>query len=302
MKNLFLLACLLLLAACVDTTARDAGREEARRTVPVCKGQADCDAKWAAARTFVLNNADMKFQTYSSDFMDTYNPPDSSPQVAAQVNKEPQPDGSYKIAANFSCNNFISCNHDPLQLLLNFNALVSMAGQGLQSPQIASQQSPASGQASLQTAAAAPIPRAPQSSPTAAKTAAVEAIPGDISEGAAFPSGRPIADLLSESEKTLQAEGIDAERGTIITARRDLKLSKEDADCGKSWGIPFLMDSRATTSLALVVGVAGGEVRVRSVIGAVYRPGYGAPDKALNCRSLGTIEQRLANKIRAGLG
>lgn len=95
---------------------------------PTCQGDTDCTAKWAAARTFVVNHARFKFQTYSPDYMDTYNPPDSSPGLAAQVNKEPLPDGGFRITAKFWCANMFGCNPDQWATLDQFNREVAAVG------------------------------------------------------------------------------------------------------------------------------------------------------------------------------
>jgi hypothetical protein len=92
---------------------------------PTCTSDKDCEVKWAAARSYVLAHADMKIQTYSSDFLQTYNPPEYGTQIAAEVNKEPQAAGVYRISAKFWCNNLFGCSTPPRQLLDSFNRTVA---------------------------------------------------------------------------------------------------------------------------------------------------------------------------------
>lgn len=95
---------------------------------PTCHDNAQCAAEWAEARTFVLNNAAMKIQTYSDDFLQTYNSPSYSTDLAAQVNKAPLPGGGYEIDASFSCDNIFACVPNSRTTLDHFNRDVAAAG------------------------------------------------------------------------------------------------------------------------------------------------------------------------------
>lgn len=95
---------------------------------PVCSTQAQCTAEWAEARTFVLNHAGYKIQTYSRDFLQTYNATGDSPSLAASVNKQPMAGGAYKIVASFWCDNFIGCIPNQRTTLDQFNRAVAAAG------------------------------------------------------------------------------------------------------------------------------------------------------------------------------
>ena len=114
----------LLLAACAAQ-----GPQKPIAPAPVCSGAAQCTAEWAEARTFVLQNAGYKIQTYSADFMQTYNPMGESPSLAAQVNMQPLAGGAYKIVASFWCDNLFGCVPNQWDTLDAFNRSVAAAGQ-----------------------------------------------------------------------------------------------------------------------------------------------------------------------------
>ena len=117
------------LACCVLCACATAGPTAPVAPAPVCSGTAQCTAEWAEARTFVLQAAGYKIQTYSSDFMQTYNPSEESPSLAAQVNMEPLAGGAYKIVASFWCDNLFGCVPNQWKTLDAFDQAVAAAGQ-----------------------------------------------------------------------------------------------------------------------------------------------------------------------------
>jgi hypothetical protein len=121
--KIFLLMTAGVLAACATVPQQPA------TPAPVCSGKAECTAEWAEARTFVLSHAAYKIQTYSRDFLQTFNPSEDSPQLAASVNKQPMPGGRYKIVGSFWCDNIFGCIPDPTTTLNAFNQAVAAAGE-----------------------------------------------------------------------------------------------------------------------------------------------------------------------------
>lgn len=116
------LVCAGLLSGCVTAP------KVAMAPTPICHGKQQCSVEWAEARTFVIDHAGMKIQTYSSDFLQTYNPINDTTDLAALVNKQPLPDGSYKIVARFWCDNIFGCLPDQTATLSEFNRKVAAAG------------------------------------------------------------------------------------------------------------------------------------------------------------------------------
>lgn len=89
----------VFLAGCANTQEVDSWRAEAQRTTPVCVSDNQCQVMWSAARGWVLSHAGTKIQNYGVDYFDTYNPIANSPALAAQVSKDAQGSGKYKISA-----------------------------------------------------------------------------------------------------------------------------------------------------------------------------------------------------------
>ncbi len=102
--------------------------QEALLPAPSCVTPAECDIKWAEARTFVVSHSGFKFQTYTNDFMETYSPTNASMQLGAQVNREPQPDGTWRITAKFYCDNLLGCSPPVRQTINEFVRTVAAAG------------------------------------------------------------------------------------------------------------------------------------------------------------------------------
>jgi ketosteroid isomerase-like protein len=103
---------------------------------PTCKGAADCEVKWSAARTYLIDHAAYKLQNDSVDRLETYNPnEDSSAGLRAQVSRAIQPDGSYAIVAKFWCNNLFECSPSASRTLNDFNSTIAATGSANVPPQ-----------------------------------------------------------------------------------------------------------------------------------------------------------------------
>jgi ketosteroid isomerase-like protein len=111
---------------------------------PTCKAAADCEAKWSAARSYLLVHASYKIQNDSVDRLETYNPSEVTVGLRAKVSKAIQPDGSYAIVAKFWCNNLFECSPNADKTLEDFNRTVAAASSGDTMPQsVAANQSAA---------------------------------------------------------------------------------------------------------------------------------------------------------------
>jgi hypothetical protein len=99
----------------------------ADNTVPTCQGEADCAAKWEAARRWVVNHAGYLIQTSTDELIETDSPRGTDPRLAARVTKEPQDGSVYKILVTVWCGNADSCDTDPAEAALSFNRAVDAA-------------------------------------------------------------------------------------------------------------------------------------------------------------------------------
>ena len=120
-------ALFLTLQGCALTPTIDPGaRKHVVDSIPTCTGAKECEIKWAAARMWVIDNVDMKIETYSTDYIQTYNPPtDYGTELAAQVTKNPANDGTYQIKAHIWCNNVYVCESKALTSEQAFNDAVN---------------------------------------------------------------------------------------------------------------------------------------------------------------------------------
>lgn len=117
------IAVLFSLYGCA-TTVDPAKVELFEKTIPTCEAGPSCDIKWAAARTFILNNSKIRFQLVSNDYMVTYNPPQSSTDLAFSANKEPIGNNFYSIRVNAWCDNPYLCVPNAIDTMLSFNRAV----------------------------------------------------------------------------------------------------------------------------------------------------------------------------------
>jgi hypothetical protein len=119
----------LLAAGCA--TVQEVRPQTPTVPTPTCKGVADCDAKWSAARNYLIAHAAYKLENDSADRLETFNPSNEATMgLRANVHREYEPDGSFAIVAKFWCNNLIVCSPDAKEALSDFNRTVAAATSG----------------------------------------------------------------------------------------------------------------------------------------------------------------------------
>jgi hypothetical protein len=124
------------------------------------------------------------------------------------------------------------------------------------------------------------------------------------------PVGQPVtvkialqtSSLMAAAKRELEIEGFrvilfDLAAGAIATAPLPMHVTVDMADCGKSFGIAYLRDKRATTEVQYFLDIKEGVVTARLAIDGIYTVGYGHPDKTLQCASRGMIEAAFLGKI-----
>ncbi|QOU06805.1 hypothetical protein IM720_08800 [Pseudomonas fluorescens] len=119
----------ILLSGCaaVPDAKTEQLKQEYMSTIPVCISDKDCELKWSAARRWVLSNAGYKIQSITSDYIETFNPPEASSLLGARIIKEPKGDGSYRITAELWCSNWIGCHPPVWEAAVDFNRTVNAA-------------------------------------------------------------------------------------------------------------------------------------------------------------------------------
>ncbi|MCV2423377.1 hypothetical protein LNV47_22575 [Paucibacter sp. DJ4R-1] len=133
MKKLFVLplaaAMVAALGGCAMKAdpARAAKLQEATASAPRCTGEKDCAAKWDAAQLWVVKNAGFKIQNATNVLIQTYFPTNASMALGVEVTKEGEGGGVHVIRARIWCDNFIGCERDPLDAVLDFNRKVASA-------------------------------------------------------------------------------------------------------------------------------------------------------------------------------
>jgi len=116
---------LLLLSGCAESPQFVAKRERIEETTPICVGVEDCDAKWEAARHWVINHAGFYVQTANSQLIDTYIGGDDDERPVVRVVKQPLGGEKYKIVISISCTNFFGCVPNKWNEALAFNQAIS---------------------------------------------------------------------------------------------------------------------------------------------------------------------------------
>lgn len=116
-----------VVSGCAMTAENQALMGRYRSSIPVCQGPEECELKWAAARRWVQNNAGLRIQNYSDDYIQTHKSGDyANTLLGVEVNKEPLGGGRYQIVARMWVNNAFSQGGIPSKLVA-FNDYVNTA-------------------------------------------------------------------------------------------------------------------------------------------------------------------------------
>lgn len=129
MRLALILTLAVTLTGCAEAVRQQQEqRAQLQSTVPMCNSDRECELKWSAARQWVLANAGMKLQHVTPDFLETYNPPPDSPNLAVRVVKKPMANGGYQLGVATWCNNLFGCVPDQWAAAQNFNDTVNAVG------------------------------------------------------------------------------------------------------------------------------------------------------------------------------
>ena len=117
MKTLVWVFAALLLSGCSMKMYNSMTPEQASELssrMPTCSSEAECERKWAAARNWILSNADMKIQHITSDYIETFNGSSRNGGIigdmSARVTKNPLGNGVYAIRIETWCSFKLGCS------------------------------------------------------------------------------------------------------------------------------------------------------------------------------------------------
>jgi|GEM_PF-6485604 len=129
MKNavLAIMTCVcVLLSGCKSVSPQQQAAID--ESIPVCNSESDCETKWTAAGSWVLNNTKSTLQIYSDNLIETDPPAKHSASLAARITKKPlRLAGLYQISATVWCDSFLGCEPKIADALLDFNSYVNSA-------------------------------------------------------------------------------------------------------------------------------------------------------------------------------
>jgi len=114
----------MLLAACGVSEEYRARLAEFERTIPICVREAECERKWAAARAWVISNADFSLRTDNQERIDTLNSDSTRSGTAVQVDRVEGQNGEFQIVVDVECFAAYGCPSE-LDMRLDFNRTVN---------------------------------------------------------------------------------------------------------------------------------------------------------------------------------
>lgn len=124
-----LIASCLGIAGCETTP--DAGTNALRTvyvsTIPTCREGKECEAKWAAARDWMLDRCGFRLQHIEADYMETYKSGDyANTGLYCRVTRTPISETEYRIELKATANNpLMHSDADLLRIHQHFNDRVS---------------------------------------------------------------------------------------------------------------------------------------------------------------------------------
>ncbi len=114
------------LASCSGSEEYQARLAEFQSTIPICASDAECDAKWSAARDWVVANADFSLRSDNEMRIDTLNADSTRSGTAIQVDRVEGQNGEYQIIVDVECFAAFGCPSE-LDMRLDFNRTINAA-------------------------------------------------------------------------------------------------------------------------------------------------------------------------------
>lgn len=122
MKRAVVLLAVVALAGCAQGP-RIQDNPEAMEPL-VCANKTQCDAWWQRSQSWVAQNSYWKIQTASDAVIQTYGPGQSRVEMAYNITRSPNADGSARITISAACDNIFGCTPKLLDAVLSFKRYV----------------------------------------------------------------------------------------------------------------------------------------------------------------------------------
>lgn len=130
LRRAIMITAAIFIGACAPIARKSTAEPIAMHPAPVCKGEKQCEAMWAAAQEWAPQVSHMRIAEVTPNAIFTF------PRLRSQIGtmtgtviKRPLPDGSYEIDGRFECGYSFCANLEQDALNL-FNVSVSAAGIG----------------------------------------------------------------------------------------------------------------------------------------------------------------------------
>jgi hypothetical protein len=114
----------LLLVSCAVSPETQAKMDEYARTIPSCTSDAECDRKWALARTWTLQNSDFNIRGESDTLINANSNIISQSGIGVIITKAANEPGGFQIVADLECFTAFTCP-ELWDLKVDFNQTVN---------------------------------------------------------------------------------------------------------------------------------------------------------------------------------
>ncbi|ELI7923492.1 hypothetical protein ACQ26G_004349 [Yersinia enterocolitica] len=90
----------------------------------ICNGEKECNLFWQRAQFWVANNSAWKIETATDTLISTHNSQPDRADLAYQVTRLPNPDGTARIYIKPFCANMFGCRPKPYEAIVAFKRFV----------------------------------------------------------------------------------------------------------------------------------------------------------------------------------
>ncbi len=143
-KNTFILSVVLIAILCIVTgcvsrkeirykenqNLIQSKKKKIKNSLPTCFSKSECEIKWAAAKRWVTQDPGRRIKYHTDSFIETFEPPLDSTDLAVQIVKEALPQGGYKFVITTKCYHEFGCNPSKWDAEIDFNNYINPGNRG----------------------------------------------------------------------------------------------------------------------------------------------------------------------------